>query len=130
MLRKLSCGYAAGTMGALLALAILWLLVRDGVTGWMGVSYRPSFSRAWLISHLFWGGIFGLPLALPVLENRVVLRGLVAAVFPAAYTLMVLLPQAGKGILGLSYGAFTPVLLGVIFALWGMTAAGWYRYTR
>ncbi|MEZ4600649.1 MAG: hypothetical protein R2940_12750 [Syntrophotaleaceae bacterium] len=125
MLRKISCGYAAGTVGALVAAGVLWLLVREGVTAWMGISWHPRMSRDWLVVRLFWGGIFGLPLALPILENRVILRGLVAAAVPAAYTLMVLFSRAGLG-----YGALTPVLIGSIFALWGICAAGWYRQSR
>jgi hypothetical protein len=130
MLRKLSCGYAGGAVGALLACVALWLLGREGVTSWMGVGIHPRLTSDWLISHLFWGGIFGLSLSLPVLENRVIFRGLLAALLPAVYTFMVVFPRAGKGVMGLGYGALTPVLLGVIFALWGITAAGWYRQTR
>jgi len=130
MLRKFSCGYAAGTVGALLASTVIWLLAREGIISWMGVSWHPSLTTPWLISHLFWGGIFGLPLTLPILENRVAFRGLLFALLPAAYTLMMLFPRIGKGILGLNHGPLTPVLLLTVFALWGLTAAGWYRQTR
>jgi len=130
MLRKFSCGYAAGTVGALIACTVLWLLAREGIIAWMGVSFRPGMNRSWLISNLFWGGLFGLPLTLPVLANRVALRGLLFSLLPAIYTLMVFFPRTGKNILGINHGPLTPALLLTVFALWGLTAAGWYRYAR
>lgn len=130
MLRKLSCAYAAGTVGALIACLLLWLLGREGLSAWLGISLRPGLTGPWLIGHLFWGGLFGLPLTLPILENRVAMRGLLAAVAPAAYTLLIYFPRIGRGILGTGYGPLTPVLLAAVFALWGLAAAGWYRQAR
>jgi hypothetical protein len=130
MLRKLSCSYAAGTVGALIACLLLWLLSREGLTAWLGISLRPSLTSHWLIGHLFWGGLFGLPLTLPILENRLAMRGLLAALVPAAYTLLIYFPRIGRGTLGTGYGPLTPVLLAVVFGLWGLTAAVWYRQAR
>ncbi len=130
MLRKLSCAYAAGTVGALIACLLLWLLSREGLTAWLGISLHPRLTGHWLIGHLFWGGLFGLPLVLPILENRVAMRGLLAALVPAAYTLLIYFPRIGRGSLGIGYGPLTPALLAVVFALWGLAAAGWYRQAR
>jgi hypothetical protein len=130
MLRKLSCAYAAGTVGALIACLLLWLLGREGLSAWLGISLRPGLTSHWLVGHMLWGGLFGLPLALPILESRVAMRGLLAALVPSAYTLLIYFPRIGRGILGTGYGPLTPVLLAVVFALWGLAAAGWYRQTR
>jgi hypothetical protein len=130
MLRKLSCAYAAGTIGALVGCLALWLLGREGFSSWLGITLQPRLTSTWLIVNLFWGGLFGVPLALPILENRVAMRGLLAALLAAAYTLLIYYPRLGRGPLATGYGALTPVLLAALFALWGLIAAVWYRQAR
>ncbi len=130
MLRKLSLAYVSGTVAALVACLAFWLLGRDGVTAWMEVALAPRLTHYWLYARLVFGGLCGLLLVLPVLPNRVVLRGILISLAPAAYILLVLFPQAGRGLFGFGYGALTPLLIGGLCLLWGFVAAGWYRLVR
>jgi hypothetical protein len=130
MLRKLSLAYVSGLVAALAACLVLWLLGRDGVTVWMGVALAPRLTTGWLYSRMIFGGLLGLLLVLPMLPNRVPLRGILISLAPAAYILLVLFPRMGRGLFGFGYGALTPLLIGVLCLLWGLLAAGWYRLVR
>ena len=90
----------------------------------------PRLTSNWLYHRLIFGGLCGLLLVLPLLPNRVPLRGILISLTPAAYILLVLFPQAGRGLFGLGYGALTPLLIGSLCLLWGLVAAGWYRLVR
>jgi hypothetical protein len=130
MLRKFSLAYVSGTIAALVACLVFWLLGRDGITTWMGVALAPRLTTGWLYSRLIFGGLLGLLLALPMLPNRVPLRGILISLAPAAYILLVLFPRMGRGLFGFGYGALTPLLIGGLCLLWGLLAAGWYRLVR
>jgi len=130
MLRKLSLAYAGGTVAAMVACLTFWLLGRDGVNAWLGVALAPRLTNYWLYTRLVFGGLCGLLLVLPILPNRVVLRGIVAGLVPAAYALLVLFPRLGRGLFGFGYGALTPLLIVSLCLLWGLLAAGWYRLVR
>jgi len=130
MLRKLSLAYVSGTVAALVACLVFWLLGRDGATAWMGVALAPRLTSGWLYTRLIFGGLFGLLLVLPVLPNRLPLRGILISLAPTAYILLVLFPRIGRGLFGFGYGALTPLLIGGLCLLWGLLAAGWYRLVR
>lgn len=130
MLRKLSLAYVSGTIAALVACLVFWLLGRDGVTAWLGVALGPRLTTSWLYSRLVFGGLCGLLLAMPILPNRVPLQGILISLAPAAYILLVFFPNMGRGLFGFGYGALTPLLIGSLCLLWGLIAAGWYRLVR
>ncbi len=130
MLRKLSLAYVSGTVAALVACLVFWLLGRDGVTAWMGVDLAPRLTTGWLYSRLVFGGLCGLLLALPVLPNQVPVRAVLISLAPAAYILLVFFPNLGRGLFGFGYGAMTPMLIGALCLLWGLLASGWYRLVR
>ncbi len=130
MLRKFSLAYVSGTVAALVTCLVFWVLGRDGATAWLGVALTPHLTTGWLNSRLVFGGLFGLLLTLPLLPNRVPLRGILISLAPAAYFLLVLFPRMGRGLFGFSYGALTPLLIGGLCLLWGLLAAGWYRLVR
>jgi hypothetical protein len=127
MLRKLSAAFTGGVIGALLSSLLFWELGRNGVTAWMGVTLRPGLSFAWLYPRLVAGGLWGLLFLLPLLPSRPATRGLLWSLAPSAFTLLHVMPMAGRGLFGLGYGALTPVLVLLINAVWGLTAAFWYR---
>jgi hypothetical protein len=105
MLRKLSAAFTGGVIGGLLSSLLFWELGRDGVLTWMGIALRPALSLAWLYPRLIVGGLWGLLLILPLLPGR----------------------PASRGLLGLGYGALTPALILLIYAVWGVSAALWHR---
>lgn len=130
MLRKLSLAYTAGTVAALVACLILWILGREGFNAWLGVSLRTGVTAAWLSPRLIFGGLCGLFLALPLLPGRLSLRAVLIGLVPATYSLLVYFPHTGRGLFGFGYGALTPLLIGGLCLLWGFLAALWYRLVR
>ncbi len=128
MLQRVSAAFTGGVLGAVVNSITLWSLGLFGVTATLGVGLKPPLTGLWLYPRLVWGGVWGLLFVLPLLRGRVGLRGVLFSVAPSAYALLVLLPETGKGTLGLGLGTLTPVLVLVLNALWGVTGAVWYRY--
>ncbi len=130
MPRKLSLAYAAGSLAALAACLLLWLLGREGVTGWLSVSLPWGLDIYRLYPRLIFGGLCGLLLVLPLASGQLYLQALLMALAPAAYILLVYFPRAGRGLLGVAYGPLTPLLVGLLCLLWGFAAVAWYRLVR
>ena len=127
MLRNLNAAFTGGVIGALLSSLLFWELSRDGVIAWMGIALHPTLSLPWLYPRLIVGGLWGLLFTMPLLPGRPVTRGLLWSLAPSAFMLLHQMPAAGKGLFGLGYGVFTPVLVLLINAVWGVTAALWHR---
>lgn len=127
MLRNLSAAFTGGAIGGLLSSLLFWELGRDGVIAWMGISLHPGLSLAWLYPRLVIGGLWGLLFTLPLLPGRPATRGLLWSLAPSAFMLLHQMPMAGRGLFGFGYGALTPVLVLLVYAVWGLTAALWYR---
>jgi len=127
MLQRVSAAFAGGVLGAGVNSLALWALGAYGITARLGIALKPALTAPWLYPRLVWGGLWGLLLVLPLLRGRVGLRGVLFSLAPSAYALLVLLPAAGKGTLGLDLGTLTPVLVVLLNALWGVTGALWYR---
>jgi hypothetical protein len=127
LFRRLSGGFTGGLVGAFIDSFNIWILGVIGITGLLGVGMRPEFTPSWLYPRLVWGGLFGLLFALPVLEDRPILRGILFSLLPSALMLFVVLPNMGKGLLGLGFGSLTPLLVVSLNFIWGIVAAYWYR---
>lgn len=127
MIRKISCGYVGGALGALVDSINVWVLSQLGVLALLGVSMRPDFTPQWLYPRLVWGGLWGLLLLLPFLKNRVLLRGMLMSLAPTAMVWFVMFPGMGKGMLGLGFGLLTPLVVLLLNFIWGMVAALWYQ---
>ncbi len=127
--RKLSAGFTAGAIGALVDSVDIWALGKLGVTGLLGIGLRPEFTMPWLYPRLVWGGIWGFLFLFPFLPGRTFARGLVFSLGPTAYVLTVVFPGLGKGLFGLGFGTLTPVLVLVLNFGWGLVAAYWYRHS-
>ncbi len=127
LLRKLSGSFTGGLVGAFVDSFNIWILGVLGITALLGVGMRPEFSPPWLYPRLVWGGLFGILFAIPFLEDRPILRGILFSLFPSALMLLVVLPNMGKGLLGLGFGSLTPVIVVGLNFIWGIVAAYWYR---
>jgi hypothetical protein len=125
--RTLSLAFSAGVVGALANSLAAWASGAYGVSQALGVSAAPAFTLAWLYPRLVWGGLWGLLFAVPLARPRGLALGLLIGLAPAAYQLLVVLPQRGAGLLGLERGALTPLLVLILTAIWGLTAAIWLR---
>ena len=127
MIRKLSGAFTGGAVGALVDSINVWILFHTGILASLGISMRVEFTGPWLYPRLVWGGIWALLLVLPILKNRVALRGVIMSLFPSAMMLFMVLPTMGKGLMGLELGLFMPVMVVTLNFIYGMVAAFWQK---
>ena len=124
--RRLSLVFASGCVGGLLNSVVLWLLGSKGMTGKLGVNIAPDLTPEWLYPRLVWGGIWGALFLLPMLKRSFLLRGLIFSLAPTLVQLFVVFPmKLDKGMMGLQMGNFTPLVVLIVNAVWGVTAAFW-----
>ena len=129
-MRKLLVFFAAGCVGALINSLAIWLLGDQGITARLGIAIAPNLTPSWLYPRIVWGGIWGLLFILPMLASRPLTKGLVLSLFPTAVQLLLIFPQAHKGLGGLELGLYTPVLVLVVNGVWGVASALTIRYAR
>lgn len=127
MIRKISVAFAGGALGGLFDSFNIWFMGKFGISDLLGMTMKPEFTAPWLYQRMFWGGIWMLLLLLPLLRNKVLLRGCLFSLLPSAMMLFLVLPEMGKGILGLGFGAATPVVVIGLNFIYGMLASLWYR---
>ncbi|MGD9330830.1 MAG: hypothetical protein PVJ53_05940 [Desulfobacterales bacterium] len=126
--RKISLCFAAGSMGGLVNSLALWLFGLYGLNSILDVAIAPRLTPGWLYPRVVWGGIWGALFLLPLVKSRYLLRGLIVSLGPTLVQLGYIFPHiAHQGMLGLKLGTLTPVLVMIVNALWGMTAALWLR---
>ncbi len=129
MIRKLSGAFTGGAIGGLVDSINITILGMVGVSDLLGVSMKPEFTAPWLYQRMVWGGIWMLLLLLPLWKKQSILRGCLFSLLPSAMMLFMVLPGMGKGLLGLGFGALTPlVVIGLNF-IYGIVAAYWYKAT-
>lgn len=127
----MSIAFAAGAVGALANSIVVWVVGLSGVTAAVGVAIAPHLSAAWLYPRIVWGGMWGLLFLLRFPRGGPVIRGLVISLAPSLFLLLYVYPElVGKGWLGISLGALTPVFVLFYNAVWGVTAALWLRAVR
>lgn len=131
LLRDMSLAFAAGALGGAANSIVVWLVGLAGITTAVGVDIAPHLSAAWLYPRVVWGGLWGFLFLLRYPSGGPVLRGLVFSLAPSLFLLLYVFPEmAGKGWLGVSLGALTPVFVLFYNAVWGVTAAVWLRAIR
>lgn len=130
MMRKISGAFTGGALGALLDSFNIWILGQAGVTARLGIGLKPAFTPAWLYPRLVWGGLWMLLLLLPILKKRGILRGCVFSLVPSAMMLFMVFPKMGKGMLGLGFGALTPLLVILLNFIYGIVASLWYEEVK
>jgi hypothetical protein len=97
MLRKISCAYTGGALGALVDSVNIWFLGKIGLTSLLGIGLQPGFTMSWLYPRLVWGGIWALLLLLPFLQTRLFLRGMLFSLLPSAMMLFMVSPLWARG---------------------------------
>ncbi len=127
--RRISLLFAAGVMGALINSLVVWVFGAKGITPGFGVAIAPALTATWLYPRLVWGGLWGFLFLFPLLENRVLARGLVLSLGPSLVQLFIIFPNAGKGFLGIELGALTPVFVLIFNGIWGLATALWLKWT-
>ena len=127
--KKLSLLFAAGCMGGLLNSLAVWLFGEMGISSALGVKIAPQLSAAWLYPRIVWGGIWGGLFLLPLIQKSHLYKGLIFSLGPTIVQLFFVFPiKANKGFMGLDLGLFTPLLVLVFNAIWGVSAAIWLRW--
>lgn len=131
MIRNLSIGFAAGSLGALANVMFLLLAGLSGLIAAMGLQLPPLEQPAFLYKQIAWGGLWGLLLAVPWFERSWIVRGLVLGLLASLATLFLFFPRAtvgdqGPGLAGLNLGMWMPVLVLLANWIWGLVAAKWY----
>tara|TARA_R110001592_G_scaffold66438_14_gene204059 strand:- start:5901 stop:6290 length:390 start_codon:yes stop_codon:yes gene_type:complete len=129
-MKKLMIYFAAGSIGALANSVALWWLGYYGFTARFNISIAPHFDPAWLYPRIVWGGLWGLLFILPMLQSRLLFKGLLISLAPTAVQLLLIFPQAGKGLGGTELGIYTPILVLLVNGVWGLAAALSIRLAR
>jgi hypothetical protein len=130
LMNRMSIGFAAGCLGALVNSWLVWSLGRKGIPQMFGVAIAPQWGLAFLYPRVVWGGLWGLIFLLPVWQSgfwvAVFSRGILFSLAPTAFQLFYVFPHlAGKGMMGLALGKLTPLFVFVYNAVWGLSAALW-----
>jgi hypothetical protein len=129
--KKLSLVFAAGCLGGLLNSLAVWIFGEIGISAAIGVKIAPQLTASWLYPRIVWGGIWGWLFLLPLMQKRLLSRGLLFSLGPTIVQLFIVFPiKANKGFMGLDLGILTPVLVLVFNAIWGVTASIWLRWTN
>lgn len=129
MIRKLSGAFTGGALGALLDSFNIWFMGVIGISDMIGITMKPEFAAPWAYKRMIWGGIWMLLLLLPIMKERIVLRGMLFSLAPSAMMLFIVLPSMGKETFGLGFGTMMPfVVIGLNF-IYGIFASYWYSKT-
>jgi len=130
LLIRLSCGFTAGTLGALANSAAIWYLGISGLTTAWGVAITPEWTAAWVYPRLVWGGIWGMLFIPAFLSRSVVRRGLLYSLAPSAVQLFIIFPTTGHATMGTDLGAFTPLVVLSVNGVWGLVGAFWISFSE
>lgn len=125
-IRNASLAFTGGAIGAFIDSFNIWIMGKIGISDLIGITMKPEFTTPWLYKRMIWGGIWMLLLMLPVLKNRIYLRGMLFSLVPSAMMLFVVLPEMGKGTFGLGFGTLMPVVVVVLNFIYGIVASYWY----
>jgi hypothetical protein len=124
MFRRIAVSYFGGAVGAVVSSLALWIASRAGLTAMLGVTIAPELTWAWLEPRILWGGIFGL--GYPLVRRYAMgptRAGLALSLVPTAVAFFYFLPRDGQGLLGVTAGPVTPLVVLAANAIWGWTVA-------
>lgn len=123
-MKKLLIFFAAGCFGALANSVTVWAFGHFGITAAFDVSIAPSLTASWLYPRIVWGGIWGLLFILPMMQSRLLVKGVILSLFPTLIQLFVVFPlKANAGIGGIELGLLTPLFVIAFNLIWGVATA-------
>jgi hypothetical protein len=129
LIRNLSGAFTGGALGALLDSFNIWAMGKVGISDIIGITMKPEFTGPWVYKRMVWGGIWMLLLLLPVMKDRIILRGMTVSIVPSAMMLFMVLPSMGQGMFGLGFGNLMPVVVVGLNFIYGVFASYWYLQT-
>lgn len=126
LIRNISGAFTGGALGGLLDSFNIWAMGKTGISDVIGITMKPEFTGPWVYKRMIWGGIWMLLLLIPLMANRVLVRGMLISLLPSAMMLFVVFPAMGKGVYGLGFGTLMPVVVIVLNGIYGAFASYWY----
>jgi len=129
-MKNLFIYFTAGCIGAVANSLVVWFFGDIGITRAAGVAIAPALSAQWLYGRIVWGGIWGLVFVLPLFRSNLVLKGSLLSLLPSIVQLLVIFPDAGKGMGGMALGTLTPVFVLFFNWVWGVVAAAAIKIAR
>mgnify|MGYP006282163737 CR=1 FL=1 len=129
-MKNLFIYFTAGCIGAVANSLVVWFFGDIGITKAAGVAIAPALSAQWLYGRIVWGGIWGLVFVLPLFRSNLVLKGSLLSLLPTIVQLLVIFPDAGKGMGGMALGTLTPVFVLFFNWIWGVVAAAAIKIAR
>ncbi|MFO7861414.1 MAG: hypothetical protein R6U41_09355 [Desulfosalsimonas sp.] len=129
-MKNLFIYFTAGCIGAVANSLVVWFFGDIGITRAAGVAIAPALSAQWLYGRIVWGGIWGLVFVLPLFRSNLVLKGSLLSLLPTIVQLLVIFPDAGKGMGGMALGTLTPVFVLFFNWIWGVVAAAAIKIAR
>lgn len=126
LLRNMSLAFTGGAIGGFVDSVNIWLMGTSGISDFIGISMKPAFTTPWLYKRMIWGGIWMLLLLLPILKNRMFLRGILMSLAPSAMMIFMVLPAMKSGPFGTGFGVLMPVVVLLLNFIYGSIASTWY----
>lgn len=126
LLRNLSLAFTGGAIGAFVDSVNIWLMGTSGISDIIGISMKPTFTTPWLYKRMIWGGIWMLLLVLPILKNRICLRGILFSLAPSSMMIFIVLPAMKPGDFGTGFGMMMPAVVLLLNFIYGTVASTWY----
>ena len=126
IVRNISLAFTGGAIGAFIDSFNIWFMGNVGISDLIGITMKPEFSAPWVYKRMIWGGVWMILLLIPILKNRICLRGIIFSLIPSSMMLLVVLPSMGKGLLGLGFGTLMPVVVIGLNFIYGIFASYWY----
>lgn len=120
----------AGAVGGMVCGVVLWGLNAAGIATFFNFSPQPVFRLQYFTPLVLFGTVWGLLFLIPGCGRWCYLRGLAFSLIPSLVVLLRVLPNRGWGLLGLEHSPLTPLLVIVLGAVWGLSAAAWLRVDR
>ncbi len=124
--QKLNLIFTAGCFGGLVKGLVATGSAGIDLNAALGVTMAPSLTLFWVYQHVIWGGIWAFLFLIP-LKGSYYFRGAVFSLGQTLVQLLVIFPKMGKGLLGLQFGAFTPVLVLLFGIIWGLATGFWLK---
>lgn len=129
-IKNLSLVFAAGALGGLLKGLAAWLGGALGFNALLGSQLAPALTPFWVYQHMVWGGLWAFLFLLPLRGLSYVSLGIIYSLPQTLISLVVLMPQMQRGLLGLRLGYATPLLILFFGLVWGITTALWLKWSR
>lgn len=128
--KNISLIFAAGSLGGLLKGLTAWLFGTLGINALLGSQFAPTLTPFWVYQHMVWGGLWAFLFLLPLRRLSYVSLGIIFSLPQTLISLLVLMPQMQRGLLGLGLGYTTPLLILVFGFVWGITTGLWLKWSR